>query len=464
MIRTKYAIVGGGPAALYAAAAIRERDLAGRLVIIGAEGHPPYFRPLISYYLAGLVPRENLFMQDAEYYRQKKIEMIGGKVTEVRGQEKVLVYQPLGEGRGDDAGFTPDSSEKRTAQHLQFEKLLIASGGTPGKPDLPGIDTPGVYFLRTIEDAEKIAARAKGSQKALLWGGGLVSLKAAYALYRLGLEITLVIASDRILSQMLDRKGAEIVASYLAEKGLKMILQSDLQEVHGNSRGVTAVTLTGGRELKTDLIVIGKGVQPSVSFLEGSGIKEKGGVEVDERLQTNLPDIYAAGDVVLCRDLLQGIPVNNALWPNATAQGECAGANMTGERLTYRGSISMNAAEFFGLPVISAGLGRAQEGAGVDQDQPRKSDRVSSKEEIAPAPAAGVQPREIYKLQKPTPSRREPHYLRLVFEDECLVGYVAIGKNRKAGMLTNLITARFPLAPQQKERLISGDLAFPFSI
>ena len=112
--------------------------------------------------------------------------------------------------------------------------------------------------------------------------------------------------------------------------------------------------------------------------------------------------------------------------------------------------------------VFSAGLGRVQESAGADQ--PRESDSASSKEAIAPAPTAAVQPREIYELQKPAPSRREPRYLRLVFQDEYLVGYVAIGENRKAGMLTSLITARSPLAPQQKERLLNGDLTLPFSI
>ena len=457
MIRTTYAIVGSGPAALYAAAAIRDRDPTGKLVMIGAEGYPPYFRPLISYLLAGLVPRENLFMKDVDYYRQKEIELIGGVVTEINGREKTLVYQPLKEKQGNGAGLAPDAADADAIQRLQFEKLLIASGGAPSKPDLPGIDTPGVHFLRTIEDAEKIAARAKESKKALLLGGGLVNLKAAYALHKLGLEITLVIASDRVLSQMLDRKGAEIVAAHLAEKGLKMILQSDVQEVHGNSRGVTAVTLTDGRELKTDLIVIGKGVQPAVSFLEGSGIKEEGGVPVDERLQTSLPDIYAAGDAALCRDLLQGTPVNNALWPNATAQGECAGANMAGEQLLYRGSISMNAAEFFGLPVISAGLGRVQ----GDADQLRESGKASLISKPAGFIPGAARPLEIYELQLPSRSRQEPHYLRLVFQGEYLVGYVAIGENRKAGMLTNLILARSPLAPQQKERLISGDLAFP---
>ncbi|MGI6308021.1 MAG: NAD(P)/FAD-dependent oxidoreductase [Dethiobacteria bacterium] len=436
MIRTKYAIIGSGPAAFYATRTIRKRDPEGKLVIIGAEGYLPYFRPLISYYLAGLVPLERLFMKEADYYRQKKIEFISGTVIEVKGQEKILAYQPLAsEEQGKIADHTPNA---HTTQYLQFEKLLIASGGVPTKPDIPGINTPGVYFFRTIDDAKKIAAGAKGCKKALLLGGGLVNLKAAYALHKLGLETTLVITSSGILSQMLDKKGAAIIAAYLTEKGLKMIFQNDVAEIHGNGSGVTGVTLANGQELEANLIVIGKGVRPFTPFLRGSGVTEKYGVVVDEQLQTNLPGIYAAGDATLCRDMLLDEPANNALWPNATAQGEIAGANMSGDRLTYRGSMKMNATEFFGLPVIAAGLGRVQSSAD--------------------------HPWEIYQVQHSLRSRQEPCYLRLVFQKDYLAGYVAIGENRKAGMLTNLIMGQYPLTPQQKERLINGDLTFPFSV
>ena len=436
MIRTTYAIIGSGPAAFYAARAIRKRDSEGKLAMLGAEGYLPYFRPLISYYLAGLVPLEKLFLKEADCYRQKKIEFISGTVTEVKGREKNLAYQPLAEGeQGKTHDYTPNI---RNTRYLQFEKLLIASGSTPTKPDIPGIKTPGVYSFRTIKDAEKIAARAKGSKKALLMGGGLVNLKAAYALHKLGLETTLVIASSGVLSQMLDKKGAEIIAAYLAGKGLKMILQNDVVEIHGNSSGVTGVTLADGQELEADLIVVGKGVKPFTPFLSGSGIIEEGGVVVDEQLQANLPGIYAAGDVAFSQDMLLAAPAINALWPNATSQGEIAGANMSGGRLVYRGSMRMNATEFFGLPVIAAWLGRVQ--------------------------CSADHPWVIYEVQHSLRSQQEPHYLRLVFQKEYLVGYVAIGENRKAGMLTNLIMGQSPLAPQQKERLINGDLAFPFSV
>ena len=183
-------------------------------------------------------------------------------------------------------------------------------------------------------------------------GRGLANLKAAYALQTWPGN-ALVITSSRILSRCWI-KGAAIIAAYLTEKGLKMIFQNDVAEIHGNGSGVTGVTLANGQELEANLIVIGKGVRPFTPFLRGSGVTEKYGVVVDEQLQTNLPGIYAAGDATLCRDMLLDEPANNALWPNATAQGEIAGANMSGDRLTYRGSMKMNA-RIFGLPVMPQG-------------------------------------------------------------------------------------------------------------
>ncbi len=357
MLNSKYAIIGSGPAAFYAAEAIRKKDREGKLVIIGAEGYLPYFRPLTSYYLAGLVPKEKLFFRQADYYRRQKIEFIKATVTEVKGREKVLTFKPLDSDDSDD--------KEKSNQKLQFAKLLIASGAAPVKPDIPGMDIPGVYVLRTIDDAVKIAARAGKCKKAVLLGGGLVSLKTAYALHKIGLETTLVIASSQVLSQMLDHKGAEIIAAHLAKNGIGMVFKNDLAEIRGDGAGVTGVTLADGRQLETDLIVVGKGVKPVTSFLEGSGLHVERGVPVNDRLQTNLPDIYAAGDAALCRDILSSERVLNALWPNAAAQGEIAGANMSGERLVYRGSMRMNATEFFGLPVIAAGWSRVQHGAGA---------------------------------------------------------------------------------------------------
>jgi len=441
MRKTKYALIGSGPAALFAAEAIRQRDSRGEIVMIGAEGYLPYYRPLTSYYLGGLVSKERLFLREKEYFRQQNIEFIEGIVTAVKGQEKLLFYQPLcSKNKENNKGPKSQGEEDAAGVHLpiRFEKLLIAPGASPVKPDIPGIEAAGVYTLRTIEDAEKISAGAKGKQKALLLGGGLVSLKAAYALHKLGLKTTLVVSSRRILSQMLDEKGASLVADVLEENGLEILLGRDAVAIEDDD-GIKRVTLDDGGELKADLVIVGKGVKPATSFLQGSGIAVENGLPVDKLLQTNLPDIYGAGDAILCRDLLLTRQVNNALWPNATEQGSIAGANMSGEELPYRGSMRMNATEFFGLPVIAAGLVAVQE----------KTEK--SKEN-------GL---EFYEVQSPRYGKnKNRRYLKLVFQEDRLVGYIAIGENRKAGMLTSLITSCRPLSPQRKQRLINGNLAY----
>ncbi len=424
MAKVKYALAGCGPAAFFAAEAIRERDSAGEIVMIGVEDYLPYYRPLTSYYIDGSVPKERLFIKNEDHYRKKNIQFIKGRVTAVRGQEGVLVYEQNGTG-----------TEKNQAEEkLHFQKLLIATGSAPVKPDIPGISCSGVYPLRTIEDAENISRAAQNKKKAVLLGGGLVSLKAACALKKLGLDITVVISSSHVLSQMLDREGGSVVAGHLEINGIKMIFENDAAQINSSTSGITGVTLADGQVLEADLVVFGKGVEPNISFLEDSDIKHSCGVPVNERLQTNHPHVFAAGDTAISQDLVLGRPAINALWPNAVVQGATAGANMAGDEMNYDGSLGMNATEFFGLPVIAAGLARSGQGS-------RKN-------------------LEIYRFNYPLPSSGERRYMKLVFQNNRLAGYIMIGKNGKAGMLTNLIASRQLLEPRRMERLTNWDFTY----
>jgi len=422
MSATKYAIVGGGPAALSAAGAIRKRDQTGSITVIGAEKHPPYYRPLISYYLSGQVEREKLFWREEDCFGRQQIRFINARVVGIEGRQGKLILErpPQGEAR------EPEKEE------LKFEKLLIATGADPVKPDIPGLELSGVHFLRTIDQAEAIGRQAREQKKALIVGGGLVSLRAACALHKLGLEVTLVVSSAQLLSRMLDPQGADLVARHLAEQGIGILLQSDVARINGSGTAVEGVTLAGGEELEAGLVIIGKGVKPAVAFPEGCDIEINGGIPVNDKLQTSLAHVYAAGDAALCSDLLSGKPALHQLWPHAVVQGELAGANMAGAELTYEGSLAMNATEILGLPVMAAGL------AAPGEDDPSL---------------------EIYTRCRPPGPGELPLYTRTVIRDNRLVGYVAVGAHRKAGLLTNLIMSRQPLSPYRKEQLKQGRLS-----
>ncbi len=416
----KYVIVGGGPAALSAAGTIRKHDPDGPVVVISAEKHLPYYRPLISYYLAGEIERKQLSLHETGFYDNFMLRLLYGRAVAIRGENTLLLEVPSG-------NAVPEKVE------LRFDRLLIATGAAPVKPDFPGREITGVHFLRTIDDAEAIRKRSQKHRRAVIAGGGLVSLRTACALSKLGLKTTLVVTSAQVLSRMLDPQGAALIARHLEEQGVQVRLNSDISRIDGGAAGVEGVNLTDGTKLEAGLVVIGKGVQPSTVFLEGSALQVAGGIPVNEKLQTNLPHIYAAGDVALYRDLLSGELASHPLWPNAVAQGKIAGANMAGESLTYRGSIGMNATEILGLPVMAAGL-----------VSPGEND-----------PAY-----EIFDHPYPTEQNGHPQYTRIVLRDNLLVGYVVIGMERKAGILTNLILGGQPLSPYHAEQLKRGTVTY----
>ncbi|MFB0528092.1 MAG: NAD(P)/FAD-dependent oxidoreductase, partial [bacterium] len=184
--------------------------------------------------------------------------------------------------------------------------------------------------------------------------------RAAYSLHARNKEVKVIVKSNQVLSQMLDRGAANFIRKKIEQKGIEVMTGLAAVEFLGG-KGVTGVVLDDGRRVDCELVVVGKGVRPNLELVKGTEIKTDYGIIVDDHLQTNLPNIYAAGDVAQAKDLITGQSTINALWPCAVAQGRVAGLNMAGKRLKYDGSVAMNSIEFFGLPVISMGVTRPKE-------------------------------------------------------------------------------------------------------
>jgi len=194
-----------------------------------------------------------------------------------------------------------------------------------------------------------------GAQKAVVIGGGLVSLKSAYALRKRGLDVTVVVSSEQILSQMLDAKAASLLQEHLRINGLKFLLQTEPMSIIGEDH-VQGVMITPETELAADLVIVGKGGRPNIQDLKDLGFKIGHGLQVNSSLATNLPNIYAAGDIAETWDFVRQRFTVNATWPNATIQGRIAGANMCGKQEVYPGSLGLNSVDFFGLSSISVGI------------------------------------------------------------------------------------------------------------
>jgi len=337
----KYVIIGGSAAGISCIEAIREKDKKSIIMLISDEEFPLYSRCLLTYLLAGTIKENGLLFKEKDFYEKNNVEAIHGVMAKSIDVKKKSVK--LADGK-----------------NIQFDKLLIATGARPKKISAPGVDKKGVFTLRYIEDARGIEKLLDKVKNVVILGGGLIGLRDAYALRQRGKEINVIVKSPFILSQMVDKGAADIIADALKSHGINIMTGVDAKEIKGNGE-VKAILLDNGQLLDCELIIIGKGVSPNTEIAKEAGINVNAGIEVDGYLMTSEKDIYAAGDAAETIDMAEGVKRVNALWPIAAEQGRLAGLNMAGEKRKYDGSISMNSIDFFGLASISMGITKPED-------------------------------------------------------------------------------------------------------
>lgn len=383
MDKVEYLILGNGVAAINACMAIRKINQKGTVTIVSAEKHPAYSAALTTYLVAGEKDEKDLILYPMDWYKQNNIDiMLGEKATKVEPASKRVT---LSDGR-----------------ELSYEKLLIATGASPLVPKIPGIDQAQVFSLRGLDDAKRIIqALTPKVKNAVIIGAGLVGLKTAEALKKRGLNVALIEQFDQILPRNLDRQGAEIVQSWLQREGVVVKLGQMLKEIHSDY-----VVLNSGEKIPCEMVIVAAGVRPNLDFLESSGIEVKQGILVNDRCETNMKDVYAAGDVAEPTDLISGETGVNAIWPTASKMGKVAGSNMAGKAARFEGGLPMNSMNLFGLSAISFGVVKEEKGG----------------EKIVGDlnPAEGI-------------------YQKVVLRNNRIVGAVLIGKNRNAGVLLELL-------------------------
>lgn len=388
-----YVIVGGCAAGLNAVEGIREVDDDGEITLISAEPYLPYARCLITNFLAGTHTQQDLILQQKEYFEKKKVHVLNGEpVTEISYPEKKV----------------KTSSGKR----FSYDRLLLATGSKPKSLGIAGEEKEGVYHFWTLEDARKISERATRCQQALIFGGGLVGIKAACALKKRGIDVQLLVKSGQILSQLVNPEAATLIAACLQANGIKIRTGVGPQEIIGNKE-MTGARLDNGETVPAQIAIIGKGVSPEKKLACHEKINCQHGIIVDEYLQTGLSDVFAAGDVAETKDFITGEPAVHGLWLTAQEQGRIAGLNMAAARKKYPGSLAANATEFFGLPLVTVGIIR-----------PEKSDQIIE-----------WQDKETW------------HYHRFILRNDTLVGFVMIAGQEinHAGFYTALIRSRVNL-------------------
>lgn len=334
-----FVVIGNSAAGLACIEAIREVDSDSKIINISQEARRPYSRCLLSYYLAGAIDADRLWIRSKDYYKELNVEpLLKTEVTAIDVKNK--------------------SVKASGGKTINYDYLLFGSGGSPKKVDLKGIDKKGVFYLRTLDDADGIRAMLKDVKDVAVLGGGLIGLRAAYSLSRQGKKVHVIVKSSHVFSQILDFESADMIGQQLQNNGIDIRTGLAAVEILGKEK-VGGVLLDDGSKLDCQFIIIGKGVSANIDLLKDK-VKINEGIIVDDYLRTSQDSIYAAGDVAEGYDILEGRPSVNAVWPAAIRQGKIAGFNMAGKKTIYEGSCRMNSVDFFGIACISFGIVRPE--------------------------------------------------------------------------------------------------------
>jgi NADPH-dependent 2,4-dienoyl-CoA reductase/sulfur reductase-like enzyme len=322
-------IVGGGLASARAIKSYRESGGEGSIALISRDSTLPYHRPPLSKrFLRGETDEEPL-VEDEAFYRDHGVEvMLETSVTSVDTQGRAVELE---------------------AGPVGYEKLLLATGAWPRRLSVPGADLEGVFSLRTVANSKAIREAAADARLAVIVGAGFIGMEVAASLRQLEKDVTMIHLGHWLFDQLgVEELSGELAALY-EEKGVRLVLGNEVEAFHGNG-GVEKVTTKSGKEVETDLAVVGIGVEPITDFLEGSGIELDDGIVVDEQFHTNVAGVYAAGDVARFYDPLFKKRRRIEHWSNANYQGTEVGKVLAGADGRYD-TVSQFFTEIFGITI-----------------------------------------------------------------------------------------------------------------
>lgn len=383
----KYVIIGAGPAGVRAAETLRQEDAIGDITLVSGEPGEPYARMAIPYVLSGRIDENGAHQrQSADHFERLKVRYLNGKAVRTH------------------AGPNGGTVELDDGTRLDYDRMLVATGSSPTLPPIPGTDLDGCVTCWTLDDARVIAAQLKPGARVVMMGAGFVAGVIMKSLVESGARLSVIAGRQgQILRSMMTPVGSAMIQRWLEGKGVNVITKGRSERIEPGPRLVM-----DNQTLDADLIILATGVHPNVSFLEGTGAEIDEGIVVDDRMQTTVPCIYAAGDVAQGRDFSTGEWVVHALQPTATEHGRIAALNMVGKNVPYQGSLGMNVLDTVGLISYTFGLWKGKEGG----------DTVENVD------------------------AEHFHYTRLCFDGDVLVGAITIGNIQHVGAIRGLIQTR----------------------
>ncbi len=324
-------IIGASAAGISAAREIRNVDKDIPVHVFSEETHLPYYRPLLTEYIGDdtVEKRTNFYLNPENWYEEKKVTLHRG--------EKIVAID-----------VSAKIAESASGKKHSFGKLILANGSSPFIPLKEAAGKKNVYTIRTLGDARDVRARSQQNGPAIVIGGGLLGLEAAYSLSKNGLQVTVIERSDRILPRQLDSECSVIFQRIISQTGVRLMTGKSVESMTGGD-SATGVKLVSGEELPAGLMIFSMGVRPNAGLAKSCGATVNRAVVVNERMETSVPGIYACGDVAEFNGR------NIALWMPAMRQGKVAGSNAAGKEAHYDDELYPAVLNSFGTRIFSAG-------------------------------------------------------------------------------------------------------------
>lgn len=304
-----YVILGNGAAGFNAARAIRERDKTGSIVMVSNEPYSAYNRPMLTKSIMAGLTAEQIAIQEESWYQEQEIyQVLDKSVTAIHTDDKEV--------------------ELSDGTRLKYTKLIYALGSECFIPPIPGTDQPEVVAIRRLEDTKKVAKLLETAQNAVVIGGGVLGLEAAWEMKKAKCNVTVLELAPQLMGRQLDAAAGEMLQGIAAKSEIQIYTGVQIASIEGDGH-VTGVKLGDGREIPADLVVVSCGVRANTAVAAAAGIETDRAVVVDANMRTSIEGIYACGDCAQYQNM------NYAIWPEASEQGKTAGANAAGEEVTY---------------------------------------------------------------------------------------------------------------------------------
>ncbi len=335
-MRATYFIIGGGVAGTTAAETIRGRDKEASIAIVSDEPYRFYSRIILSKpnFFLEKIPFDQVWLKKESWYSDNNITLIAGKkATQLDAFKKTIL---LDDGR-----------------EVGYEKLLLAVGGNARKYDIPGSEKQNIFYIRTLDDAKAVIVAVKKAKRAVVIGGGFVSFEMCDMLRLAGIDVTFIMREPFFWQTLLDEPSGRMIEEALEKGGVKILRNAEVVEITGGE-AAEGVKLKDGAVIACEMIIVGIGIVFPTDWLREAGIAVGHGILTNEYLETNVQDVWAAGDATEFNDVVLGERMQLGNWVNAQRQGMVAGMNMTGQRDPFR-LVSFYTTQGFGITIAFVG-------------------------------------------------------------------------------------------------------------